>query len=126
MAITILQRVETCECLCSQPFYLHKAAQSCLYLLRLVCCISLLNVRVNSIISFKLRYYRIKVVLVFLTGLSAVIVALTPGAQFLLPDSMEEWVYSVLVTFKETLTNYVRKRGMGSSYHWKWRVVHMF
>ena len=30
-------------------------------------------------------------------ALSAVIVALTPGAKFLLPNSMEEWVYSVLV-----------------------------
>ena len=107
MAITILQRVD-------------------LYLLRLVCCISLLNVRVNSVIFFKLLYFSIKIFLVFLTGLSAVIVALTPGAQFLLPDSMEEWVYSVLVTFKETLINYVRKRGMRSSYHGEWRVVHLF
>ena len=80
----------------------------------------------DSIIFFKLLYFSITVFLVFLTGLSAVIVALTPGAQFLLPDSMEEWVYSVLVTFKETLINYVRKRGMRSSDHGKCRVVHLF
>ena len=92
MAITILQRVD-------------------LYLLRLVCCISLLNVSVNSIIFFKLLYFSITVFLVFLTGLSAVIVALTPGAQFLLPDSMEEWVYSVLVTLKKNINKLCQKKG---------------
>jgi len=30
-------------------------------------------------------------------SLSAVIVALTPGAEFLLPGTLEEWVYALLV-----------------------------
>ena len=52
----MLQGVKACEGLCSQPFYLRKAVQGCVCLMHLVHYISLLYVRVNSIMLCKLRY----------------------------------------------------------------------
>ncbi len=55
----------------------------------------------NFVCMRKLRGIHFSVLIfafsVMSAGLSAVIVSLTPGAKFLLPNTMEEWVYSVLV-----------------------------
>ena len=59
VATTILQRLIASVGLRSQPFYMYKAVQGWAYLLclgTLVHHTSLLYVRVNSIILYKLRY----------------------------------------------------------------------
>ena len=59
MAITFLQRLKASKCLCSQLFYLRKAAQFCVCLMRLMHHISILYVKVNSIILYKLWCFSI-------------------------------------------------------------------